>query len=246
MLFCQLARADSLCGICNGLACSRGRLVHVGLDKAPSRSTLSRANSHSPAALFEDVFQTMPARFFHFRNNRISLQEQAAFAGMWHGKGACAAGPRPARRFAVRKLDLSRGLLLTSSSSSPAARRIRSSKLSETARLLKPQYPARPDHPADRRGRPQTLPPPVARRRCLGRRKATRNRPAHQLHGFRLPHHRQGRAHPGTAVFRSASRLPSTPTNPVHNVRGYQCAGPACSRFPQHRRPASSCGSPPR
>src|ERR1700731_2331778 len=48
MLFCQLGRADSLRDICNGLASCLGRLVHVGIAKAPSRSTLSYANQHRP------------------------------------------------------------------------------------------------------------------------------------------------------------------------------------------------------
>ena len=51
MLFCQLGRADSLREICNGLGCCLGRLVHVGIAKAPCRSTLSYANEHRPAAL---------------------------------------------------------------------------------------------------------------------------------------------------------------------------------------------------
>src|SRR5882762_6838070 len=46
MLFCQLGRADSLREICNGLGCCLGRLVHVGIAKAPCRSTLSYANQH--------------------------------------------------------------------------------------------------------------------------------------------------------------------------------------------------------
>ena len=41
MLFCQLGRADSLREVCNGLACCLGRLVHLGITKAPRRSTLS-------------------------------------------------------------------------------------------------------------------------------------------------------------------------------------------------------------
>ena len=44
MLFCQLGRADSLREICNGLGCCLGRLVHVGIARAPRRSTLSYAN----------------------------------------------------------------------------------------------------------------------------------------------------------------------------------------------------------
>ncbi len=32
MLFCQLAHADSLREICNGLACCLGKLVHLGIN----------------------------------------------------------------------------------------------------------------------------------------------------------------------------------------------------------------------
>jgi hypothetical protein len=41
MTFCQLAHADSLREISNGLACSEGKLVHLGIAKAPNKSTLS-------------------------------------------------------------------------------------------------------------------------------------------------------------------------------------------------------------
>jgi Domain of unknown function (DUF4372)/Transposase DDE domain len=85
MLFCQLARADSLREICNGLACSQGKLLHLGIAQAPNKSTLSYANEHRPAALFEDLFWTtlkrcreqqgMGARKakFRFRNKLLSL-----------------------------------------------------------------------------------------------------------------------------------------------------------------------------
>ena len=85
MLFCQLGRADSLREICNGLACCVGRLVHLGIAKAPSRSTLSYANQYRPAAVFEDLFWTALARFreqqglgprkhrFRFKNKLLSL-----------------------------------------------------------------------------------------------------------------------------------------------------------------------------
>jgi Domain of unknown function (DUF4372)/Transposase DDE domain len=85
MGFCQLAHADSLREICNGLACSEGKLVHLGITNAPSKSTLSYANEHRPAALFEDVFYTSLNRFrdqqglgtrkpkFRFKNKLQSL-----------------------------------------------------------------------------------------------------------------------------------------------------------------------------
>lgn len=85
MLFCQLARADSLRDICNGLACSQGKLTHLGIKHAPNKSTLSYANEHRPAALFEDLFWTTLNRFrdqealggrkakFRFNNKLLSL-----------------------------------------------------------------------------------------------------------------------------------------------------------------------------
>ena len=71
--------------ICNGLACCLGKLVHVGIRDAPNKSTLSYANRHRPAALFEDLFWTLLDRFrangqlggrqhkFRFRNKLLSL-----------------------------------------------------------------------------------------------------------------------------------------------------------------------------
>jgi len=85
MLFCQLARADSLREICNGLACCLGKLVHVGIQNAPNKSTLSYANRRRPAALFEDLFWTLMQQFrdkgqlgarqhkFRFKNKLFSL-----------------------------------------------------------------------------------------------------------------------------------------------------------------------------
>jgi len=48
MLFCQLGRAHSLREICQGLAASEGKLKHLGVPIAPSRSTLAYANQHRP------------------------------------------------------------------------------------------------------------------------------------------------------------------------------------------------------
>ena len=59
MLFCQLGGANSLREICGGLATAMGKLRHLGLSQAPSRSTLSYANSHRPWELFEDVFGSL-------------------------------------------------------------------------------------------------------------------------------------------------------------------------------------------
>jgi len=85
MLFCHMAHADSLREICGGLACCLGKLRHLGITKAPNRSTLSYANKNRPAALYEELFFTMLHRFrlngglgrkktkFRFKNKLLSL-----------------------------------------------------------------------------------------------------------------------------------------------------------------------------
>jgi transposase len=85
MLFCQLAGTDSLREICHGLAACLGKLVHLGVGEAPKRSTLSYANQHRPAELFEDLFWSALGRFrtngqlgakkhkFRFKNKLLSL-----------------------------------------------------------------------------------------------------------------------------------------------------------------------------
>ncbi len=85
MLFCHMAHADSLREICGGLACCLGKLRHLGIVKAPNKSTLSYANQKRPAALFEELFWTMLQRFrtngglgrrkgkFRFKNKLLSL-----------------------------------------------------------------------------------------------------------------------------------------------------------------------------
>ena len=85
MLFCQLANADSLREICNGLACCLGKLIHLGIKKPPNKSTLSYANKHRPSSLFRELFWSALGRFrsqgalgarkskFRFRNKLLSL-----------------------------------------------------------------------------------------------------------------------------------------------------------------------------
>jgi hypothetical protein len=63
MLFCHLAHADSLRLICNGLSSCLGKLKHLGISEAPSKSNLSYANQRRPAALFEQLFWKSLDRF---------------------------------------------------------------------------------------------------------------------------------------------------------------------------------------
>ena len=108
MLFCQLAQTESLRDICNGLKSSMGKLAHLGLKKSPVRSTLSYANQHRPAALFEDLFWVTLNRFrqhqqfgerprkFRFNNKLMSMDSTTIslcltmfpWAGFKRSKGA--------------------------------------------------------------------------------------------------------------------------------------------------------------
>jgi hypothetical protein len=56
MLFCQLGQAQSLREIYEGLQASEGKLVHLGVTKAPKHSTLAYANQHRPWEIYQDLF----------------------------------------------------------------------------------------------------------------------------------------------------------------------------------------------
>ena len=81
MLFCQLGRAHSLREIEGGLKSCEGKLAHLGIE-APARSSLSYANGHRPAELFEKVFynlydtvaaKALGKKKFRFKNKLVSI-----------------------------------------------------------------------------------------------------------------------------------------------------------------------------
>lgn len=69
MLFCQFAKSQSVRDISNGLRSATGNLNHLGIEKAPSKSTISYQNKHRDWNLFRDYY-------FHLFE---SLGQQAAF-----------------------------------------------------------------------------------------------------------------------------------------------------------------------
>lgn len=82
MLFCQLGQAHSLREICGGLACSLGKIRHLGVARAPKKSTLAYANKHRPWGLYQTVFEQLLGRCqdvaggrkkFRFRHKLYSL-----------------------------------------------------------------------------------------------------------------------------------------------------------------------------
>ncbi len=57
--FCHLGGVRSLREITGGLAASEGKLRHLGVERAPTRSTLAYANEHRSWQIYQDVFQQL-------------------------------------------------------------------------------------------------------------------------------------------------------------------------------------------
>lgn len=83
LLFCHLGGARSLREIIGGLAASEGRLRHLGVERAPHRSTLAYANQHRPWQVYRTVFEQLVTvcqteardqkRKFRFRHPLLTL-----------------------------------------------------------------------------------------------------------------------------------------------------------------------------
>lgn len=56
MLFCQFAKSQSVRDISNGLRSATGNLNHLGVNKAPSKSSISYQNKHRSWELFRDYY----------------------------------------------------------------------------------------------------------------------------------------------------------------------------------------------
>lgn len=56
MLFCQFAKSQSVRDISNGLRSATGNLNHLGIDRAPSKSTISYQNKHRNHELFKEYY----------------------------------------------------------------------------------------------------------------------------------------------------------------------------------------------
>lgn len=56
MLFCQFAKSQSVRDISNGLRSATGNLNHLGIKKAPSKSSVSYQNKHRDWKLFKDYY----------------------------------------------------------------------------------------------------------------------------------------------------------------------------------------------
>ena len=56
MLFCQFAKSQSVRDISNGLRSATGNLNHLGIIKAPSKSSVSYQNKHRDWTLFQEYY----------------------------------------------------------------------------------------------------------------------------------------------------------------------------------------------
>lgn len=59
MLFCQFANSQSVRDISNGLRSATGNLNHLGMSKAPSKSTISYQNKNRSWELFRDYYYVL-------------------------------------------------------------------------------------------------------------------------------------------------------------------------------------------
>src|SRR3972149_4131080 len=56
MLFCQFAKSQSIRDISNGLRSATGNLNHLGVQRAPSKSTISYQNKNRDWTLFREYY----------------------------------------------------------------------------------------------------------------------------------------------------------------------------------------------
>ncbi len=56
MMFCQFSGCDSVRDISNGLNSANGNLNHLGISRAPSKSTVAYQNEHRDYKVFRDIF----------------------------------------------------------------------------------------------------------------------------------------------------------------------------------------------
>lgn len=63
MVFCQFSNCDSVRDISNGLKSATGNLNHLGISRAPSKSTVAYQNAHRDSTVFRDIFYRLYQHF---------------------------------------------------------------------------------------------------------------------------------------------------------------------------------------
>ncbi len=79
MLFCQFANSQSIRDISNGLRSATGNLNHLGMIKAPSKSTLSYQNKHRSWEGFRDYYYLLLqglGQQAHFKRTNFKIKSK--------------------------------------------------------------------------------------------------------------------------------------------------------------------------
>ena len=63
MIFCQFSCCDSVRDISNGLKSATGNLNHLGISRAPSKSTVAYQNAKRDSSVFRDIFYMLYRHF---------------------------------------------------------------------------------------------------------------------------------------------------------------------------------------
>lgn len=79
MLFCQFSKLNSLRDVCNGLKSASGNLNHLGLERAPCKSSLSYQNQHRDWKVFKAYYFKMLDQLTgmaQFRQTRFRIKSK--------------------------------------------------------------------------------------------------------------------------------------------------------------------------
>jgi len=79
MLFCQFSKLNSLRDVCNGLKSTSGNLNHLGITRAPCKSSLSYQNKHRDWQVFKDYYFTMMNKLggmTRFKQTRFKIKSK--------------------------------------------------------------------------------------------------------------------------------------------------------------------------
>ena len=63
MVFCQFSQCDSVRDISNGLRSATGNLNHLGISRAPSKSTVAYQNANRDSGVFRNIYYALYAHF---------------------------------------------------------------------------------------------------------------------------------------------------------------------------------------
>lgn len=79
MLFCQFSKLNSLRDVCNGLKSASGNLNHLGVERAPCKSSLSYQNKHRHWKVFQAYYFKMLVKLCgmaKFRQTRFKIKSK--------------------------------------------------------------------------------------------------------------------------------------------------------------------------